>query len=411
MIKSHIYNLIIKLYGFLIHLSSLFNKKAKLWVNGRKNWREELKKYNNKFSNTNDFKIWIHSASLGEFEQARPVIDELKKWKPKSKIICTFFSPSGYEIRKNYKDADWVTYLPLDTKQNAKFWVETLKPNLVLWVKYDIWLNFLTEIKKNQIPCILFSSIFRKNQIYFKPYGNFFKQGLQSFTHIFVQNKFSKKLLNHSNIQHCSVANDTRFDRVFDTAQNPKNFPYLKTFSENEKVLIAGSTWEKDEDILALFINNQQNNNWKIVIAPHEINETKLAKLEAKLNVSTIRFSEIKKQEINDLRVIIIDCIGLLSSIYQYGNIAYIGGGFGAGIHNILEAAVFDLPIIFGSKHHKFKEAKDLINLKGAKSIANYREFETAVAFFETNKVNNQQYIKENLGGAKIILLKVKNIC
>lgn len=405
-IEFLLYPLAIRIYYFTIFLASFFNSKAKKWISGRKNWKLEL--YNFKKNNPNQGKIiWVHSASLGEFEQARPIITELKKTLPNCQIVCTFYSPSGYEIRKNYKQADYVAYLPLDTKSNAKFWIKTLQPNLVLWVKYDIWANFLIELKNQQIPSILFSAIFREKQHYFKSYGGYFKKALQRFSHIFVQNESSLSRLKAQNFKNVSIAADTRFDRVWQNAQKPMEIPPIFQFINNKKTIVAGSTWQADEAILIQFINKKNNSqNWKLIIAPHEISATKIADLRAKIKAKTILFSEIEQHKPIDFDILIIDCIGLLSSIYQYGNLAYIGGGFGAGIHNILEPAVFNLPIIFGSKYEKFQEAKDILQQKGAINISNFEELEKAIQFFENNKVSNKQYVKNNIGGTALILEK-----
>ncbi len=429
LIQYIIYPIFLRVYYWGIFIASFFNKKAKKWIEGRKNWfwdigiigasngkiPPQLKSWRDKPEdyklNKRPKRIWIHTSSLGEFEQARPLIKALKETLPHCQIICTFFSPSGYEIRKDYKAVNWVGYLPLDTRKNAKFWAEKINADVVLWVKYDIWVNFLVELKKQGIPVLLFSSIFRKEQHYFRWYGQFFKRGLESFEHIFVQNESSESLLKKHNLSNVSVAHDTRFDRVWNNAQNPKEIPVITALKQDKKLLIAGSTWQEDEKLLIEIINNkQQNNNYKFIIAPHEIHHNNIQKLKDEITLPCLCYSEIQQKKITNFDVLIIDNIGLLSSIYQYGDIAYIGGGFGTGIHNILEAAVFDLPVIFGPEYHKFQEAKDLIKEKFAISIKNTDELLSAIYYFEQHSVENKNYVASKMGGTARVMEKVLEV-
>jgi len=364
------YNLTVRGYYILIFIVSFFNKKAKLWILGRKNFFAKLEN-----SNINITKnLWFHVASLGEFEQGRPVLEAIKKLYPNHKIVLTFFSPSGYEVRKNYQYADYILYLPLDTQRNAKRFIEIIKPEIVFWIKYEFWFHYLNQLHKSKIRTYIFSAIFREKQIFFKPYGKWYANILTFFTHIFVQNQKSIELLNQINITNCSLSGDTRFDRVFEISQNVKKIPIIEKFMNNKIVFICGSTWLPDEEFISEFIN-KNSKNIKIIIAPHEINENHVSKLCSLLKVNYIKYSEATIENVVEKDVIIINNLGMLSSLYQYGTIAYIGGGFGVGIHNTLEAATFGLPIIFGTNYHKFQEAKNLIEIKAAFSISNQKEF------------------------------------
>ncbi|MBI5541862.1 MAG: 3-deoxy-D-manno-octulosonic acid transferase [Bacteroidia bacterium] len=366
-----LYCILIRLYYLTILIVSPFNTKAHAWIKGRKNLFKILKNSLEGQSNV----VWFHCASLGEFEQGRPVIEAYRIQNPDHKILLTFFSPSGYEIRKNYNGADWVFYLPLDTRSNVRRFLNIVKPLKVIFVKYEFWQIFLKELHKNNIPVYLISAIFRKEQLFFKWYGGWYKKLLDYFTHIFVQNEESFNLLNSINIMHTSVAGDTRFDRVYEIASNAKLIKEASVFSEGHKIIIIGSAWPKDEEVLVPYIN-KSSSEIKFIIAPHEISESGLIKTEERILISVVRFSKASESDLKTARVLLVDNVGMLSSLYKYGNIAYIGGGFGKGIHNILEAAVFGLPVLFGSNYHKFSEAVDLIKEKGAFSINSNSELE-----------------------------------
>ncbi len=369
-----LYNIFLAFYKIGVLVASLKSKKARLWIDGRRDIFSKLQKWRAQFPNDQEI-IWIHCASLGEFEQGRPLIENIKETQPLHKIILTFFSPSGYEVRKNYQHADAVFYLPMDGKTNAQKFISILKPTLVFWVKYEYWFYYLETLKENNITVILVSAVFRKSQPFFKWYGAIWKKILQSFNKIFVQNSESVSLLQTIGFaQNTILAGDTRFDRVIDIAENSAALPeILLDFAKNSKVVIAGSTWEEDEEELVHYVN--ANKDIKFIIAPHEIDEERIADVK-KLFKNSILFSQLKESK-SDAQVIIIDSIGMLSSLYQLADVAYIGGGFnGSGIHNILEAAVFGKPIIFGPVYEKFSEAKQLVEMKGAFSIANAIELE-----------------------------------
>ena len=341
--------------------------------------------------------VWFHCASLGEFEQGKPIIEGYKIKHPTHKILLTFFSPSGYEIRKNYDEVDWVFYLPADTKKNAKKFINIVNPIKVIFIKYEFWFNYMAECKKQNIPFYSVSSIFRKEQSFFK-YDWFAKQ-LNNVSHFFVQDNNSKELLQKIGFSNCTVAGDTRFDSVISNTQNAISIPLIEKFSENKTTIICGSTWPKDEALLAKYI--KENPNYKYIIAPHEMHHIS----ELKKQTNALLFSKADSTNISNSNVLIIDSIGILSNIYKYGDLAYIGGGFGSGIHNILEAVAYGLPVVFGPNYQKFNEATELINKKGAISISNYTELTSAIhdlSTFDKNIAIN--YIQENSGATTKIL-------
>lgn len=411
-----IYNLGIFFYGIAIRITALFNLKAKQFVIGRKNWQKEL---HAKIEDGAKY-LWFHCASLGEFEQGRPVIENLKKKFPDIKIVLTFFSPSGYEIRKNYNGADVICYLPIDTKHNARNFINIVKPEKVFFVKYEFWYNYISELKSQQIPLYIISAIFRENQQFFKNtlWGKWYRKILFYFEHIFVQNEKSAELLKNNGIMNFTISGDTRFDRVAEIAAGAKQFQIVEKFKGNAMLIVAGSTWKPDEELLVEFINNYKaTNKVKFIIAPHEVSASNINRIHQLLKKPVISFSKIDNTSINDFDVLIIDSIGILSSLYQYGNIAYIGGGFGVGIHNILEAATFGLPIIFGPNYTKFKEAVDLVEEKGAFPIQNYNGLKGALNLLLNDKTElkntseiSKNYVEKNVGSTKLIVKKVFNI-
>lgn len=407
------YQIGILLYGFAVRISSLFNSKARLFIKGRKGWKKNLASS----ININDKYIWFHCASLGEFEQGRPVIEEIKMRFPEYKILLTFYSPSGYEIRKNYDRADIISYLPFDTKRNARDLIKIVNPEMVFFVKYEYWYYYLSELKKQQIPIYVISAIFRENQYFFKNNltGSWYRKMLFMITYFFVQNEHSKELLQSIGISNCTVSGDTRFDRVAAIAAGTKKIEVVEKFKSDSPLIIAGSTWKPDEELLAAFIN--QTENVKMIVAPHEVTAANVNKLEQLLKKPFIRFSKAQNKDLSKYQVLIIDSVGLLSSLYQYGEIAYIGGGFGVGIHNILEAATFGLPVIFGPEYKKFKEAVDLESLGGAFPIHNYSELNSVLTkLLEHDKTRQQSskicqnYVQKNTGSTFIIIKKVFNI-
>ena len=407
-----IYAAIIYIYIFIIRISSIFNDKAKKFITGRKDWHENLKK---KVKSEARY-LWFHCPSLGEFEQGRPVIEKIKNNYPGYDIIVTFFSPSGYEIRKNYKGAEIVCYLPFDSSRNSRRFIDLVKPEKAFFIKYDFWFFFITELKKHNIPTYLISAIFREKQIFFRnnPWGKWYRKILLNFEHLFVQDQKSIRLLSNIGIVNVTVSGDTRFDRVGEIARNSANYTAVDKFKGKYPLLIAGSTWKPDEEILTEFINN--HNDIKIIFAPHEVTPGNISRLQNMIKISSFKYSEADKINPEDYNVLIIDSIGLLSSLYKYGTIAYIGGGFGVGIHNILEAATFGLPVIFGPNHQKFREAKDLKTEGGAFPVNNYEELTNILNILlndheareKASKICSK-YIINNMGSTNLIIKKVFN--
>jgi len=350
--------------------------------------------------------IWFHCASLGEFEQGRPIIESIKKRYPNYKILLTFFSPSGYELCKNYAYADYIYYLPIDTKSNARKWLDIINPKAVFFIKYEFWHNFINEIHQRNIPLFSVSSIFRKNQIFFKSYGDFNRDILSRFTHFFVQDKESQLLLEGIDIKKTTITGDTRFDRVNTIRQQTNTFAVVDAFKNGEKVFVIGSCWPEDMEVLAAFIN-QNEENIKFIIAPHEIYEMAVKRIENQIDKKTIRFSEATIENAKNSNVLIIDNMGMLSSLYQYGEYAYVGGAFGKGLHNILEAATFGLPVFFGNKNYsKFKEARDLIQLGGAYCVSDYHDLTQKFTNMNLNIASTtaESYVQNNTGATKKIL-------
>ncbi|HWZ02747.1 MAG TPA: glycosyltransferase N-terminal domain-containing protein [Mucilaginibacter sp.] len=399
---SLIYRAAIQLYFVFIWIFSFFNKKARLWINGRK--AQSLVHF--------DDSIWFHFSSLGEFEQGRPVLEAFRNKYPENKIVITFFSPSGYEIRKNTNLADAVYYLPLDTPRNAKEFIDAIQPKLAVFTKYEYWYNFFNEMNRRHIPLYIISGIFRPEQVFFKWYGGLHRKMLGFVTWFFVQDENSKQLLKNIGVEQVTVSGDTRFDRVWENSLAPKELPLIAGFENGQKVFIAGSTWPEDEKLIAGLVTAYPK--WKFIIAPHEIGEERINKLITLLQAnSTITYSELTTHHspLTAHQVLIIDNIGMLSALYQYGDIAYIGGGFGAGIHNTLEAAAFGLPVIFGPNYARFKEANDLVALRAGFSI-NSEEQLSAIAdtlandgaFYSAANKMILAYVEEHTGATKTIL-------
>ena len=369
-----LYNLGIWLYAFIVRIISPFHKKARKMITGHKQTYKILKE---KVEPDAEY-IWFHAASLGEFEQGRPIIERLKQEYPQYKILLTFFSPSGYEVRKDYPLADIVCYLPFDKKRNVKKFLRLVNPKMAIFIKYEFWYNFVNRLYKKNIPIYMVSAIFRPSQIFFKRYGGIMRRLLRRYECICVQDENSEKLLKSINITNFEVCGDTRFDRVIDIQHRAKQLSIVDAFAkkataENEKILIAGSSWPKDEDVVIPYFNN--TTDVKLIIAPHEIDEAHLKYIESNLQRPYIRYSQAIPEMMADYDCLIIDSFGLLSSIYRYGQIAYIGGGFGVGIHNVLEAAVYNIPIIFGPNFKKFREAQQLLEQGGGYSISDFESF------------------------------------
>jgi 3-deoxy-D-manno-octulosonic-acid transferase len=402
-----LYNIAVSLYFFGIRVAALWNPKAKASITGRK----AVFPYLHEAIQPNDKVIWFHCSSAGEFEQGKPIIEEIRRVYPYYKIVLTFFSPSGLKAANGYQHVDFITYLPFDNRANAKQFIDLIKPELIVFVKYEFWYHYLHEAAFRHIPILLVSAVFREDQLFFKAYGSFYRQMLFLYRHIFVQDKRSLELLLENAITHCSISGDTRFDRVKQVAGIPNPIQGIPGFISNNPVLIAGSTWEADEALLANFLN--QNPRIKLVIAPHEINATHLNKIRT-LFPYALFYSNLpeQKEDLSTKNVLVIDCIGLLSRLYRYGTLCYIGGGFTKdGIHNILEAAVYGKPVIFGPNYHKYREASDLITAGGAFSIQDASELNKIAgsllsdkAYLQKSGVNAANFIVNNTGATTKII-------
>jgi 3-deoxy-D-manno-octulosonic-acid transferase len=406
---NFLYNILIFKATLLLQILAFFNKKLKLFVDGRKETFSKIDAL--KGENV----IWFHAASLGEFEQARPIIEELKKHFNQYKILVTFFSPSGYEVRKNYNLADVICYLPLDSKSNARKFVEIVNPKFAIFVKYEFWPNLLNELKSKEIPTILVSGILREKQIFFKYYGGFMRESLKAFNHFFVQERNSKELLSSINFENVTIAGDTRFDRVSEILEQDNSLDFIDEFKNNQYTIVAGSTWQEDEELLVNYINNKASEEEKFIIAPHNIKPEAILALQKSINKKTILYSAKADENLSEYTVFIIDTIGLLTKIYTAADVAYVGGGLKTGLHNILEPATFGIPVVIGNKYDKFKEAVDLVDLKGCISICNQDEFSSVFMKLKTDENYrkstgkiNQKYIQENLGATKIIMNYLK---
>lgn len=408
-----VYNSLLLIIRVGYSIAGLFNAKARAFNDGRSHIFENLRLQLT--PNTAPI-IWVHCASLGEFEQGRPVIEKLKQEFPRYKILLTFFSPSGYEVRKNYAQADYIFYLPWDTNHNASRFVSIVRPSLAIFIKYEFWYHYSTQLKKRQIPLLSVSSIFREQQLFFKSYGGFYRKILFNFTHFFVQNDESVKLLKKLGLKNYTKAGDTRFDRVKELVNNGSGVPIAEQFKAHDKVMVIGSCWPEDLEVIIPFINENYH-HLKFIIAPHEISESFISNLEQSLNAEKIRYSQAANGKPEDAHVLIIDNVGMLSRLYRYGEFAYIGGAFGKGLHNILEAACYGIPIFFGNQsYQKFQEAVDLINRGGAFDVADYRDFKTK--YEAVNVPQNfllacevtRQYVEENLGATEKVMQYCRNL-
>jgi len=404
------YDLLTHIASYFLEVIALFNPKIKLFVRGRKNVFQKLQKS----IAVTDKTIWIHCASLGEFEQGLPIIEQLKKQYQSHKIIISFFSPSGYEVKKNSAVADVIVYLPLDTRANAKCFLNIVHPDVAIFVKYEFWPNYLTELKHRNIKTLLVSGIFRKDQAFFKAYGKWMQDSLRTFNHFFVQNESSKKLLNNIQFKNVSVAGDTRFDRVSEILKRDNSLDFIETFKQNKTTIVYGSSWSDDESIYLDYLNSAKS--IKHIIAPHDIKPHKIEKLRNSITKSVLLFSEKDGKNPADYEVLIIDTIGLLTKIYSYADIAYVGGAFKTGLHNTLEPAVFGIPVVIGPEFQKFQEAVDLVDRKGILTVSNKEMYTTVISKLVHSKnyrltigeINNN-YIFEQAGATTKILNYLNN--
>lgn len=405
-----LYSIAFSFYAVSVNIAALFNKKARLLVKGHRKIFDTLKKDVDK----NSKYLWFHASSLGEFEQGRPLIERIHKSHPECKILLTFFSPSGYEVRKDYKYADVVCYMPFDIGCNVRRFFKHINIEKAFFIKYEFWPNFLKGLHKRGIDTYSVSSIFRDNQSFFKWYGKMYAKSLTYFKHLFVQDRHSKDLLAKIGIKNVSIVGDTRCDRVTEVAQAAKQYPLIEKFVNGSPTFIAGSSWPLDEQVYAPYFNDK--NNWKIIIASHEIDEERLIEIEHTFAVhNPIRLSQAEDFErLEHSNCLIIDCFGMLSSIYRYGHVAYIGGGFGVGIHNILEAAVFDIPVLFGPNNQRFREAQELKKIKGGFEIEDSYTFRILMdkfisdpAFMKKAGYNAGEYVRKNCGTSDQILCEI----
>ncbi len=409
------YNIVIYLIQAGVAIASLFSDKV------RKMWRGERASFGilRKNIDPNARYIWFHAASLGEFEQGRPLMEEIRRQHPEYKILLTFFSPSGYEVRKNYKGADIICYMPIDTIGNARKFLRIVRPVMAFFIKYEFWYNFLHILKHRGIPTYSVSSIFRPEQVFFKWYGKQYGRVLNCFTQFFVQNEESRRLLATIGINNTLVVGDTRFDRVLQIKEAAKKLPIVDAFiqskdgEEQAPVFVAGSSWQPDEEIFIPYFND--NRRWKLIIAPHVIGEDHLRQIETLLKMKTVRYTQTTEQEAAEADCLIIDCFGLLSSIYNYGHVAYVGGGFGVGIHNVLEAAVWDMPVIFGPNNQRFDEAQGLKKAEGGFEIHDKESFNTLMTRLDKDTVYRKdcgeragKFVASMTGATQMILKQIK---
>ena len=407
------YELFIILYNIGVWVASFFSKKVRaMWKGEHRTFRVLREKID-----PNAMYIWFHAASLGEFEQGRPIMEAIRREHPGYKILLTFFSPSGYEVRKNYDGADVVVYLPIDTKRNARRFLRLTNPVMALFIKYEFWSNYLHMLKERHVPTFSVSSIFRPNQIFFRAYGKGYGKVLDCFTHFFVQNEESRDLLKSIGIDCVSVTGDTRFDRVLQIRDAGKSLPIVENFvggtaEDRPHVFIAGSSWPPDEDIFIRYFN--EHRDWKLIIAPHVIGDDHMKQILGKLERKTVRYTEATTENVVGAECLIIDCFGLLSSIYRYADVTYVGGGFGVGIHNVLEAAVWGKPVIFGPNNKNFQEAQGLLKAGGGFEITSYDDFVGVMRKLADDKALEQSreragdFVESLAGATRQIMKEVK---
>ncbi len=422
-----LYTFSLRLYYFALWIASWFNPRAQAWISGRRGWKKDLREKIEKIRNErNDVTpvtserserpyahheiIWFHCASLGEFEQGRPLIEDLLQRYPQYKIIVSFFSPSGYAIRSKYKYADAVVYLPLDTVANAKFWVDTVRPKAAFFIKYEYWFNFLNELKQRGIPAVFVSAVFRQESLFFQWYAGWFRAQLENIHWFFVQNEPSGKLIQSLGFENVTISGDTRFDRVSATAADAGQFPLVKKFCGDARIIMGGSTWPEDEAVLIPLIRSNDS-TIRYILATHDVSEQRIRSLEHSLGMPSVRYSNLTEENAGSASILLIDTIGILSQLYQYADLAYIGGAFGSGLHNILEAVVFGVPVFFGPRHEKFWEAEALIEKGGAFMVRTADEFSDIALGLLSDKAKYKQvsaacldFIKENRGATALIM-------
>jgi 3-deoxy-D-manno-octulosonic-acid transferase len=371
------------MYGFAVSIAAHFNPKANLWISGRKNWKNKMKQA----ISPDDKVIWVHCSSLGEFEQGRPVMEKIKKEFPHHKLAVSFFSPSGYEVRKDYQGADYIFYLPLDTPKNAKQLIKILHPEVLILVKYEYWYNLLKRLQKKDIPVIVISAVIKEDILFFRPFGSWFRKIIAGIEHFFVQDNDSKNLLESIGIEKVTVSGDTRFDRVKEIREANARVEFIEKFKGNSKLIVAGSTWPDDEEILVKFINEKMPDDWKLIFAPHNIKEKEILSLSEKINKKTAVYTKSDQNQIENSQILILDTIGMLTKIYAYSDLSYVGGGFTkTGVHNTLEPTVFGVPIIFGPNYENYFEAIDLLENQGAVRFIDQYDFDQKM----TNLIANE---------------------
>lgn len=398
------YSLIIYLMLLGCHIASLFSPKVRTMMRGHADTWRKLRKLSGR-----DRYVWFHAASLGEFEQGRPLMERLRRQHPEKKILLTFFSPSGYEVRKNYDGADLICYLPIDTPLNARRFVKLVRPEAAYFIKYEFWRNYLDTLYRRGIPTYSVSSIFRPGQVFFRWYGRRYARVLHHLTHLYVQNESSRQLLRQIGVTQVTVVGDTRFDRVIDIRNAAKPLPLVERFAGCWKVLVAGSTWQPDEGLIIPYFN--AHDTLKLVLAPHVVSEEHLRQIESKLRRPAVRYSAATPKSVAEADCLIIDCYGLLSSIYRYATMAYVGGGFGVGIHNVPEAAVYGVPVIIGPNNQKFREARALIECGGCREVRDAADFEREMNTFLTDREELRRagkaagdYIRGGAGATAMIM-------
>lgn len=409
-----LYTFFIQMYGFAVSIAAHFNPKAKLWISGRKNWKNKMKQA----ISPDDKVIWVHCSSLGEFEQGRPVMEKIKKEFPYHKLAVSFFSPSGYEVRKDYQGADYIFYLPLDTPRNAKQLIKILHPEVLILVKYEYWYNLLKRLQKKDIPVIVISAVIKEDNLFFRPFGSWFRKIIAGIEHFFVQDNDSKNLLESIGIEKVTVSGDTRFDRVKEIREANVRVEFIEKFKGNSKLIVAGSTWPDDEEILVKFIHEKLPDDWKLIFAPHNIKEKEIISLSEKINKKTAVYTKSDQNQIENSQILILDTIGMLTKIYAYSDVSYVGGGFTkTGVHNTLEPTVFGVPIIFGPNYENYFEAIDLLENQGAVRFIDQYDFDQKM----TNLIENEDerkrrgtaaenYIQAKPNSSNLILAYLNNL-